>query len=582
MPELRVQDVPVVLRPRESADAAVASLAGFVLDGVMLLSFGAEAAFAAAQERDQLLLQMGWMGSIGTALLPATEHALAEWDGTVVQRSQRKLDELFEEIAVLEAEENKHVANFQFAAGDAADAPDLSFLSREAARVEIDGLPQGLVAEEACTAEWNHLLLNEGNTTMTASGRLVSEAVGTDNWKGARIALLPSAVDGNFAAVTAAASADGAAAVIFAARSDEQPRPFGYRHDQVPPGIPAAMVSAELADRLRVACTEGSVLTARVHIAAQVDAEEEEDADQGLVSAFVAADAVEDELHQRLKGLREEQHRCERSLRFARQMHTLLEQNEAHCPICFHSGDEAEAFAVMPDCFHILCHACLERQAGLEPSFQCPMCRVGVARLDVVVFRAPGTETRCDEPEEPKESKQPSPRTTEVITSALDTGSGAWELLPSKIQRLVLLLRELLDSGVEERVLVYTQWASHVSHLHELLSRHVIEALALVGELNETMDALRRFGRPGEPRVLLLSSQRHSSGINLQAARHLVVVHPYCTPTASSQESISRSQMLSFEAQAIGRVRRYPQRCPVHVYRFFAAGSVEEGLYIGR
>jgi len=210
------------------------------------------------------------------------------------------------------------------------------------------------------------------------------------------------------------------------------------------------------------------------------------------------------------------------------------------------------------------------------------MCRVGVARLDVVVFRAPGTETPCDSPTEPEESKELLPRNTEVTPSALDTGSATWEVLPSKIQRLVLLLRELFDSGVEERVLVYTQWASHVSHLHELLSQHGIEALALVGELNETMDALRRFGRPGEPRVLLLSSQRHSSGINLQAARHLVVVHPYCTPTATCQESISRAQMLSFEAQAIGRVRRYPQKRPVHVYRFFAAGSVEEGLYIGR
>merc|ERR1712039_493350 len=101
---------------------------------------------------------------------------------------------------------------------------------------------------------------------------------------------------------------------------------------------------------------------------------------------------------------------------------------------------------------------------------------------------------------------------------------------------------------------------------------HGLQALALVGELRETMDALRRFGRPNEPRVLLLSSQRHSSGINLQAARHIVIVHPYCTPTSSSRESISRSQMLAFEAQAIGRVRRYPQSRPVRVHRLYAAG----------
>ena len=82
--------------------------------------------------------------------------------------------------------------------------------------------------------------------------------------------------------------------------------------------------------------------------------------------------------------------------------------------------------------------------------------------------------------------------------------------------------------------------------------------------------------------VLLLSSQRHSSGINLQMARHVVIVHPYCTPTATSQESISQPQMQAFEAQAIGRVRRYPQKKTVHVHRLFAMGSVEEELYARR
>merc|ERR1712137_417479 len=107
----------------------------------------------------------------------------------------------------------------------------------------------------------------------------------------------------------------------------------------------------------------------------------------------------------------------------------------------------------------------------------------------------------------------------------------------------------------------------HVVHLREELERYGIEALALVGELRETMDALGRFGQAEEPRILILSSQRHSSGINQQMARHVVIMHPYCTPTASSRDSISRAQMLSYEAQAIGRVRRYPQQKPVHVYR---------------
>ena len=35
-------------------------------------------------------------------------------------------------------------------------------------------------------------------------------------------------------------------------------------------------------------------------------------------------------------------------------------------------------------------------------------------------------------------------------------------------------------------------------------------------------------GREGEPRVLPLSSEAHASGINLQCARYVLLLHPHC------------------------------------------------------
>ncbi|CAE7663389.1 RAD5B [Symbiodinium pilosum] len=577
-PALEWHNEGVVLRPRESTDVAVANLAGFVLDSVLLLSFGAGTAFAAAQERDQLLLQMGWHNCVGTSLLPPAEHALADWEGTVAQRSQQKLEKLAKDIQKLEATENQQGLRYQLAAGDASMAPDLSFLAVETVRVVVEGLEDGSTASEpACAAEWNALLPSRSYRGAVAHG------VGP-----AGVAFHDEPADGDFASVTSSAQAAGAIAVIFAAREGE--RPFGYPHERSPPGIPACMISRRLANSIISALKVNCVITAQVSLLAQDSPEDDKDVEEGLVSAFIADDAVDTALHRQLKALRGERDRCERSLRFARQMRALLERNEAHCPVCFQSGAETEAFAVLPDCFHILCRACLEQQAGMDPTFGCPMCRVSVFRLDVVVFRAPGrAEPAEDAVDDEAEAKN---------TAALLTGSGddvdrrgeaqglevasQREVLPSKLQRLLFLLRELLASGDEERVLVYTQWATHVVYLQEVLLQQGVPALALVGELRETMDVLSRFGSPDEPRVLLLSSQRHSSGINLQMARHVVIVHPYCTPTATSQDSISRLQMLAFEAQAIGRVRRYPQEKTVHVHRLFAVGSVEEELYAGR
>ena len=36
------------------------------------------------------------------------------------------------------------------------------------------------------------------------------------------------------------------------------------------------------------------------------------------------------------------------------------------------------------------------------------------------------------------------------------------------------------------------------------------------------------------------------------------------------------------EAQAVGRIRRYPQTRTVRVYRVFAQGTIEESLYAAR
>jgi len=559
-PRLEWHNEAVVLRPRESTDVGVANLAGFVLDSVLLLSFGAGMAFAAAQERDQLLLQMGWLSCVGTSLLPVEEHALADWEGIVQSRTKEKLEKIEKEIGKLEASESQQGQRYQLAGGDAALAPDLSFLSVETVRVAIEGLDE-TQASAGAAAEWNALLSSQGY-----QGPLVANAE-----PGA--VLLQREVD-DFAAACAEAEARGAVAVIFASNGAE--RPFGYHHDRAPPGIPACMVSSSFARELFNALDTSQTsrpLTATVTLLAQDCPEDDRDLEEGMVSAFIANDAVDTALHRQLKALRGERERCERSLRFARQMRHLLERNEAHCPVCFATGKEAEAFAVLPDCFHILCRGCLEQQAGMEPTFGCPMCRMSVFRLDVVVFKSPGIESKTEV--EPDRSVSPQSRTEEAFCIA---SFQQREVLPSKLQRLLSLLQELLASP-EERILVYTQWATHVVYLQEVLQQQGIASLALVGELRETMDVLSRFGCQGEPRVLLLSSQRHSSGINLQMARHVVIVHPYCTPTATSQESISRLQMLAFEAQAIGRVRRYPQKKTVHVHRLFAVGSVEEELY---
>merc|ERR1739845_97999 len=86
----------------------------------------------------------------------------------------------------------------------------------------------------------------------------------------------------------------------------------------------------------------------------------------------------------------------------------------------------------------------------------------------------------------------------------------------------------ILESS-EERAVIFGQWAGILEMAREALAEESISSLSLCNRtLEERLDALRRFGSDGEPRVILLSSESHSSGINLQVARHVIMLHPYC------------------------------------------------------
>ena len=143
------------------------------------------------------------------------------------------------------------------------------------------------------------------------------------------------------------------------------------------------------------------------------------------------------------------------------------------------------------------------------------------------------------------------------------------------------LVAALLRTGPDERVVVFGQWSGVLGAVGFALAEARLPFLSLAGTgLAARLEALRRFGRAGEPRVLLLSSEGHASGINLQCARNVILLHPHCPESVLGQglQHRSLSEAAAYEAQAIGRVRRFPQTREVCVYRLYVRGTVEEEL----
>lgn len=432
-------------------------------------------------------------------------------------------------------------------------------------------------------AEWNADLASD-RRIVGALAKLPEAAAATSGLA----AVAASAVDGAIYIVSEAetrgdfcdmawrAATIGGAALLVACDTDTT-RPMSFGSEQTAPPIPAAMVPASEAAPMLVSLAGNSqgTLHPRVSLLVRTVAIEEDEAgggggvDEGHMADVVALDdASEQSVHLRIVALEAEESRLEKALRFSSEQlrattapPTEDDNHATVCPICLERPD---AVCVLPECFHCMCRLCLQRAVAGGTSFRCPLCRISVESWQVSVFR---TETAANA----HNADEPPP--TIPIPPAV------WRQQPSKLQRLLQLVHNVLCTAADERVLIYTQWLAHVEHIGAVLDAARLPSLRMSGDLGHCMRCLQRFGCAGQPRVLVLSSQHHSSGINLQAARNLIVVHPFCTPSATRPEFVSFASLRAFEQQAVGRIRRYPQTKAVRVWRLMSRDSVEEGLY---
>ena len=404
----------------------------------------------------------------------------------------------------------------------------------------------------------------EGGTPPTAAHEALRA-------RGGVLVAMEGEIGGDFCAAAWAAHGLGAAALLVAC-DGEVTRPMAFGSDQLAPPIPACMLPRKAAEALLDASDGALGATARLTVLPVAFIEEDAaggggGVDEGLMADVVALDdAVSQKEHGKFVALQAERERLAASLRFASrvQQQLTLQKEREMCPVCLEP--QVGAVCVLPECFHCLCRACLQKASGGHAAFRCPLCRVRVLTWTVTAFHT--AAERFDAASTPPAGVAMPPP--------------LWRRLPTKLQHLVTLVHTLLKSGPDEHILIYTQWLAHVEHLGETLASASVRSLRMSGDLTHCMHCLSQFGRvKGAPRVLLLSSQHHASGINLQVARHLIIVHPYCTPTACDPEDVDFMALNAFEQQAIGRIRRYPQTETVQVYRLFAAESVEEGLYNG-
>lgn len=217
----------------------------------------------------------------------------------------------------------------------------------------------------------------------------------------------------------------------------------------------------------------------------------------------------------------------------------LDEGGQHECSICLEDCSAGDVSVTR--CGHIFCTDCISGMLAAGTK-ECPTCRQQISRQDVdPILRL----------------KKSAPGAADVDCSRYGT----------KIAKIVVELRRIHSEDSMARVLVFVQWNELLLKLEAALEHYDVHCVALRGGVADRQRTITAFAEGSKRYVLLMAMEHDDSGLNLTCSNHVFFVHPM----AAEPEVIR-----ACERQALGRVRRRGQAKDVNLYRFVAAGTVEE------
>lgn len=179
------------------------------------------------------------------------------------------------------------------------------------------------------------------------------------------------------------------------------------------------------------------------------------------------------------------------------------------CAICY---ETVTAPTCVPCCKHFFCGGCILE--SLKRNTACPFCRTKISIQELKIVT--------------KKDGRRSKKTDESANN---------ELL-HKPEALLKLIRD----NPTGRFIVFSRYENPFASIENLLTEHAIRVAQVKGNKDVIYSLLDKF-KKNEIRVLLLNSEHFATGMNLEAASHVVLYHGNMTPN-ERQQIIGRAQRL--------------------------------------
>ena len=209
-------------------------------------------------------------------------------------------------------------------------------------------------------------------------------------------------------------------------------------------------------------------------------------------------------------------------------------KEEENCPICFDKLSDIHNGIL--DCGHFICCKCINTITKYNS--KCPLCRQPIVKNQIKVV---------------------SPENLKIESK-----------LGTKISNLIKCCKYTIKQSENNRIIIFSRWDSMLKLLSKILNEHNINHLILNGSYYMINSKIRKFRLDTSIRIILLSSEKAASGLNLTEANHIILLD-----TLNNDPDISKV----IEEQAIGRAVRIGQTQNVKVTRFIMKDTVEEDFY---
>ena len=219
-------------------------------------------------------------------------------------------------------------------------------------------------------------------------------------------------------------------------------------------------------------------------------------------------------------------------------------KEEECCPICMEDLDGLTK--TLTPCGHLFCSQCIfdvHNHSNNSSKIKCAMCRYKYDISETVVIKNDVNE----------EEEELGPK------------------LGTKIDHLIKTVKGIIEEDNTKKIIVFSQWDNMLKLISKIFTEYEINHIFLNGSINTVSAKIRKFKIQNDINVVLMSSDKSPSGLNLTEATTIILLDTLNTSKEESQ---------IIEEQAIGRAVRIGQTEQVNVKRFIMRNTVEHDYYV--